>query len=418
MSPEIPTTMTLWVEAGAPWSPVKVPESKSVAARALILAYIYRYKDGREIKLSGLPDCDDTRELSSALDSLRDANDGKEFRKYNLGLGGTSLRFFLALVASLPGFKGEVDCSEGLRHRPIKSLLDALREAGAEIEGEEPPLTVTGKQLEEPGWFVPVSQSSQFVSALMMSSLLWKKPYVGTGFDTVSASYIDMTRNVMDRMESATEFKVEGDWSAASFFYELALMVPGKEICLEGLCRPEDSVQGDSACQKIFEKVGVQSWWEDSDEGEPILHIKGGMSQIARWSGSGWGMQFDMNGTPDLVPPLAVGLCMAGIPFRLLDVAHLRFKESDRIATLTEELSKVGYRLSFDGRSLSWDGKASPIQKDFGIPVFNSHGDHRIAMAFAMTAARYGQIKIEGAGVVTKSFPDFYASIANIGIFL
>ena len=109
-------------------APVCLPGSKSIAARAMVLSYVF----GNRTRLTGLPDCDDTRELSAAMALLSQSGDG--LTRYDLGTGGTSLRFFLALAASLPGKDMIIDCSDALRRRPLRPLIDALRQAGADIE--------------------------------------------------------------------------------------------------------------------------------------------------------------------------------------------------------------------------------------------------------------------------------------------
>lgn len=408
-------TLTLRYDETAPWQTVHVPGSKSIAARALILEYIYRYRDGRDIRITGLPDCDDTLELASALSDMQRADGGKDCRLYNLGTGGTSLRFFLALAASLPGFRGELDCEEGLRRRPIKPLVAALREAGAEITGDEMPLYVKGTTLNGEGVSVEVERSSQFVSSLMMASLLWDSPFVVNESGLVSAPYVEMTSGLIKKLASAEVFDVEGDWSAAAFFYEFALLNPGKTIVLSGLTRPEKSVQGDSACQEIFYRTGVRSRWGEGADGSTLLYIEGDRSVIKELENGVLPLKFNMKATPDIVPALAVGMCNAGIKYEIKGVGHLRHKESDRLEALSAELKKAGFDVCIAEDMLSWDGAHDFVRARQPF-VFSSHGDHRIAMAFAMTAPRLGPIIIEGADSVTKSFPKFYSSISKVGI--
>lgn len=408
--------ITLRYDANAERQPVTLPGSKSLAARALILQYIYGHIEGREISITGIPDCDDTHELALALQKLEDTDGGKVFSRYDLGMGGTSLRFFLALVASLPGFSGELFCAESLRHRPLKPLVKALREAGAIVSGDETPLYVEGMKLRGRGVKVEGNISSQFVSALMMASLLWDTPYVLMPRGLVSAPYVEMTSRIIDKMATCSTFKVEGDWSAAAFFYEFVLLNPCRDVYLRGLTRPETSMQGDSACQEIFNKTGVKSEWIDGDDGEYLLHIRGDESRIKELSESNEPLKFEMKDTPDLVPSLAVGLCLAGIKFEIKGVGHLRHKESNRIETLKAELRKAGFELRSDGDTIYWYGGSEQDSINDSLR-FSSHGDHRIAMAFAMTAPLFGSVIIEDADAVTKSFPDFYTSIPSVGIF-
>lgn len=384
------------------YEPVELPGSKSIAARALILAFIYRYLNKIDIDLLNQPTCDDTDELRVALRQLESWRQTGEFYHYNLGSGGTSLRFFLALVASIPGFEGIVDCSEALRGRPVKPLLDTLRMAGADIEGEMAPFKVRGRELSGKDVIIESNISSQFTSAMMMASLLWSEPFtvnkqsnykVSAG---VSQPYIEMTKRVMEQfrilaMEDGGSGKpsyvVESDWSAASYFYECRSINPAIPVMIKNLCAPHESLQGDSKCKELFDF-----------KSDSLLHL-------------------NLRDTPDLVPALVVTLCMKGMNFKLEGVANLRFKESDRIAALTDELSKIGYILKSGEDTLSWTGERDTRANERD-PVFDSHGDHRIAMALAMVTPRYNSVTIYGASAVTKSFPDFFHQLEHIGFIL
>lgn len=398
--------------------PVKLPGSKSIAARALILSHIF---DERIIPVN-LPDCDDTTELKTALDQLKSGNKDNFYESYNLGSGGTSLRFFLAYVSSVDGFKGIVDCSEELRRRPLFPLIDALRIAGAHIEyiGKEgcPPLKVSGRKLESFEGMPGGAISSQYASALMMSSLLWEKEFfLPQKNDSVSQSYLEMTRHMIEEFkkiittQSGTEryaYNIESDWSAASYFYEFALLCPGREVNLYNLYAPTRSLQGDSACEIIFGKLGVET--EFCPKG--FLKLKGNADEIRKVIRNEKIIDLNLCDTPDLVPALAVGMCLAGIKFHITGIGHLRFKESDRLAALCEELAKLGYLLENDNESLAWLGKRLEIGGDI---ILNSHGDHRMAMALSMASARYMKIGIVNSDCVTKSFPSYFENLRKLG---
>lgn len=395
--------------------PVRLPGSKSIAARALILNFINKYKGSPGVKLEGLPRCEDTLELEAALCELEQHVGDPELHYYNLGTGGTTLRFFTALAASIPGFSGTLDCSEALKRRPIKPLLDALRQAGADITGDFPPLRVKGRRLSGEGIPVSGDVSSQFASALMLGSGLWHEVDITYPEHLVSRPYLEMTRQVIADFGKQPIYRIEGDWSAASYFYELALVRPETEIRLLGLTR--HSLQGDSACQRIFERFGVYSEWEEIPDGDSILILRGHAEEIDALKTSGIPVKLDLRDTPDLVPALAVGACMARIPFLFTGVGHLRHKESDRMQTLAEELGRVGFDLTIGEDSLGWDGRWEYVMdRDEETPEFHSHGDHRIAMALAMTAAAFGSVLIEGSEAIDKSFPGFLSLIGNVGI--
>lgn len=393
---------------------VSLPFSKSIYARAAILRYVY----GNETEIVGVPDCDDSRELCAAMRAL-DACQNSDM-VFQLGNGGTSFRFFLALVASLPGFKGIVDCGDALRHRPVAPLVDALRAAGADIESvrhdDLPPYRVRGRSLKGSRVRVDASMSSQFESALILVSDLWEAPYVGISVAPESAApvsrpYVEMSRRMLGDFRLRPEvFAVERDWSAAAFFYERALLNPGYPFLLEGLLNPRESLQGDSQCAGIFKNLGVST-----QIGPDELKILGDPRVIVELKNSTEPLRFDMRDVPDLVPSLVVGMCYAGIRFEIFNVGHLRHKESDRISALVDELSHAGYLLRETGSTLSWRGERKRIP-DGLVVTFDSHADHRIAMSLAMAAMPDRPVRISGFEAVHKSFPTFSHQLSAIGI--
>ncbi|MBD5205269.1 MAG: hypothetical protein HDS84_02685 [Bacteroidales bacterium] len=402
---------------------VCLPGSKSVAARALIMSFIYDYLYNINVDLRGLPLCDDTVELNEAVRLLQQWKvKGNEFT-YDLGSGGTSLRFFLALVASIPDFRGEITCSEAMRRRPMRPLLDALRMAGANIKGENAPYIVSGRQLDNREIRVESNLSSQFESALAMASLLWKHPFRNNVSTGVSRPYVEMTNAVItafshaaanNRLSGGFVYNIEKDWSAASYFYEFALICPEREIILPGLKGSPCSLQGDVACRDIFARLGVKSVETVGADNSGIT-LKGIKSEIDSIKRNSEIIKINLENTPDLVPALAVGLCLADIKFEFDGVGHLRFKESDRIESITGELAKIGFVIESSDKKMAWRGKTTEA-RNCKNPVFDSHNDHRIAMALAVAAPCFHSVTINGAGAINKSFPDFISSISNLGI--
>ena len=118
-----------------------------------------------------------------------------------------------------------------------------------------------------------------------------------------------------------------------------------------------------------------------------------------------------MNECPDLVPAVVVALVGKNIPFTLTGVAHLRIKESDRLQALSDELAKLGVRLSLGKDSLVWDG-TTPLVSDYADTALSPHGDHRIAMALSLLALRLPSLRMEHPEVVGKSFPNFWREVA------
>ena len=113
----------------------------------------------------------------------------------------------------------------------------------------------------------------------------------------------------------------------------------------------------------------------------------------------------NLNDAPDLVPAVAVGLCVAGLPFRLEGVAHLRHKESDRMAAIAAELRRLGYVVYTGDDVMAWDGSRCEPEKD---PLIRTYQDHRMAMAFAPARLAFPTLRVEDPTVVVKSFPDFW----------
>lgn len=396
---------------------IELPGSKSMAARALILNYI----KGESRLPENMPDCDDTRELRRAVGQLaglipslpewmkRDEHPVLRAR-FDLGTGATSLRFFTALVASIPGLEAELVCSEGLRRRPLAPLLDALRTLGAEIRcpGEEghAPLYIRGKKLRGGEVEVDGNVSSQFASALLMASLLWERPAEIRSEGMVSESYYKMTERMMRKLPVR---EIETDWSAAAFFYEYALLNPGKPIYIRRLTPPQDSVQGDSWCCRVFGLLGVETSW--LPDGVAMVVGRGDCHDVT-W-GKNTPLRINMGDVPDMVPALAVALALRGVKYKLEGVSHLIYKESNRLEALVMEMGKIGYVLESAGGELSWDGGRLPVEKE---AVIECHGDHRMAMSMSMAVVKTGSLALQGAECVSKSFPGFYRNLGQLGI--
>lgn len=406
--------------------PIDLPLSKSIAARTLVCEALGRREisDSLISLLPLLPDCRDTRDLYRALAAVADA--GPDFVKVDCGEGAATLRFFVAVAAATERLTVEVDCAEGLRRRPLKTLLDALRTLGADIEGEGCPLRIRGRRLRGGALTLDSSVSSQYASALMMIAPTMEKPLRirFTGGKVVSFPYLEMTARVMARYGIAVDLSddgftvapgeylpsrqvdIEPDWSAASFFYEYALIRgEGSWVRIRRLVEPSESCQGDAACGRLFSEAGIETRLDG-----------GGATLFCRKMGDvavGEPLCFDLGDTPDLVPSIAVGLCLAGIPFRLSGVGHLKYKECDRSEALRRGLSVLGYHIICGEDVMEWRGERCELDPDGVIDVY---GDHRMAMAFAMAAVRTGSVRLSDPQVVGKSFPNFWHEIEKIGL--
>ena len=260
--------------------------------------------------------------------------------------------------------------------------------------------------------------SSQFISAVMMVL-----PAIGGGSirlvgDIVSMPYIHMTAAVMSDMGAHVNFTgdtitigngytgkdylVEGDWSAAAPWYALAALLPQSQLTLNGL--NADSIQGDRRLVELGRQLGIASRFDAAGVTLDTSHFIGCCCSAFA----------DMSATPDLTMSWAVPLCLLERSFRMTGVSTLRLKESDRAEALREELSKLGYVLKIEGDdAISWYGEKTPVTQE--APVIDTHGDHRLAMAFAPAAVRFPGLIIRDADVVSKSYPGYWRHLEQCG---
>lgn len=382
---------------------VRLPASKSISNRVLIINALA----DSPLPVENLADCDDTNSMLRVLNA--------NGNRFDIGHAGTAMRFLTAFLSRIVGC-WEITGSERMQQRPISVLVDALNRLGARIEytGKPgcPPLRIQGSLLLGGEIEMPASVSSQYVSALMMIA-----PYMANGLKirltgkVVSRTYIEMTRQIMAdfgakvvfrESEIAIEpcpytpvaFRVESDWSAASYFYELLAISGEGEIRMPGLL--QHSTQGDSGQVGVWEQLGVSTRFES----DGVL-ISAGKPKVSR-------LEYDFVEMPDLVQSFTVACCVMGIPFRFTGVETLRIKETDRLAALADELEKLGYILKIEGDNLlSWDGACKQAVK----PEISTYHDHRMAMAFAPAALKHPGMVIVDKEVVSKSFPKFWEEL-------
>ena len=312
-----------------------------------------------------------------------------------------------------------------MRNRPVRALVDALRTLGAEIDYMEkegfPPLKVTGRRL--PGGEVTLDAgvSSQYISALLMiAPSMTRGICLNLTGTLVSEPYLRLTVALMRQFGIIVEeerqtftvrpqtvrpipFTVEADWSAASYWYEVAaLSQTPVEIELPGLL--PDSLQGDATIASLFRSFGIHT--DFTSEGRVRL-TRRGMALPNRFD-------YDCVRIPDMAQTLAVTCAMLHVPFRLSGLQSLRIKETDRLKALQTELCKLGVVLTeHDGKVLEWDGNRCDAEPE---PVIATYDDHRMAMAFAPVALRRkGGISIANPEVVSKSYPRFWDDLQTAG---
>lgn len=387
---------------------INLPASKSISNRALILnALAYSPYD-----IENLSDCDDTRVTVKALDS----ND----TVFDIGAAGTSMRFLTAFLSKTVG-EWVITGSERMKQRPIKLLVDALNSLGARIEYIEnegfPPLRIFGSALTGGEIRLNGGVSSQYISALMMVA-----PYMQNGLkiilegEVISIPYILMTKRMMGEFGvevvfensvidvrpqtyKPVRYKVESDWSAASYWFELLSIVGKGSVLLKGL--QENSSQGDSKVAELFNQLGVDT--EYKSEGV-LLTI--GDRCVDKF-------EYDFVNQPDLAQTFAVTCCIKNIPFHFYGVQSLKIKETNRIVALVNELEKLGYVLFEPAEGqLAWSGERCKAAADISIATYE---DHRMAMAFAPVSVVV-PLSIEHPEVVSKSYPSFWSDFEMLAL--
>ena len=411
---------------------VKLPASKSISNRALI---IYALTGHDAILPENLSDCDDTKVIIRALNTLRsqDKTDAPSDATIDIMAAGTAMRFMTAFLAATDSGRHVLTGTERMKHRPIKVLVDALRQLGARIEyeGEEgfPPLCISGRHLSGGQLEIAGNVSSQYISALLLIG-----PVLSQGLtlrltgDIISRPYIDLTLWTMREFGADAEwtsvdtievkplpykprpYYIENDWSAASYWYEMVALSKDPYACvrLEGLM--DGSKQGDSSVRYIFSLLGVKTTFATKKPGVPTtITLKKNGHCLPR-------LEYDFVNAPDLAQTIVCTCCAIGVPFKFRGVQTLKIKETDRLLALCTELAKLGYDIQEEnGNQLSWDGttRHSPHSPNASEPI-NTYDDHRMALAFA-PLAMLRPISINNPGVVTKSYPQFWEHLQQAG---
>ncbi len=404
---------------------VSIPGSKSLTQRALIAAALAQdnsFISNALIAEDTLHLIDGLRALGAQIVSVagglfvsgtagKIVNSGKEIF---LGNNGTALRFLTALVCLGKG-KYVLTGEKRLCERPVGTLASALQKMGVDISCRKncPPVVINANGLSGGKIILRDIESSQYVSALLLCA-----PYTKKGINlalkggVASAPYIDLTICVMkdfgakitqkekheynvdaDKIYQGREYRVEGDASSASYFF-LAAALLKKPIRVIGINR--HSKQGDIRLLDILEELGCKVKSQ-----EDWVEVEGNNLAEGHFT-------FDLNDMPDMVPTLALLSAFRKGQTTIKNVAHLRIKESNRLAALVTELSRMG----IDARETP-DG----IIIQGGIPrpaKIETYNDHRIAMSFAIASLVVPGTEISDKKCVDKSFPEFWEELKKI----
>lgn len=398
---------------------VSVPASKSILARALLLAAF----SGRDCLLRADGAGDDTRDMLSCLRALGvgwELTEGgirvlgshapKKTASLDVGSAGTAARFLPAVLAFYGG-EYRFTCSPQMQRRPM--ALDALRACGATVEclgkREGFPFLLRSDGANPSSLSLGTDTSTQFASGIMLASAATRKKFCLrlTG-ERTDSSYIRMTCALIRAFgteidetgdtfslspcrPAPEEYAVEPDLSGACYFYALSLLL-GRKVLVRGVRLP--SLQGDAAFLKLLEARGVL--FRETEEG---LVADG--TNVTAFDGFNENMR-DLSDQALTVAALAP---FARTPSRITGISHICRQECDRIAAIEQNLTALGVPCTADGESVT----VSPAPVKGGR--VNTFGDHRVAMAFTLTGLRAGGVEIENPACTAKTFPHFFETV-------
>ena len=390
-------------------SEIKITGSKSESNRLLLLQALYS-----NIQIENLSNSDDTRVMSKALSSTSNIVDVHH--------AGTAMRFLTAYFAFQKGREVVLTGSNRMKERPIKILVDALRELGADISYLEtegfPPLKINGKNPTKNKVTLQANVSSQYISALLLIA-----PKLENGLELTlegnitSVPYIKMTLRLLEELGIETSFKdqtikvkqqsainnqiatVESDWSSASYFYSIiALSKVGTKITLSSY--KAHSLQGDAVLADIYLQFGVKTTFKTNRLVLQKVEMLNNLSLI----------ELDLSNSPDIAQTITVTCFALGLECLLTGLHTLKIKETDRLLALKTEIEKLGGMVTITTNSLHLKA-SNNLKSQVAIATYN---DHRMAMAFAPLALKTSLI-INDAEVVSKSYPGFWNDLKTIG---
>jgi len=389
-------------------SAIIITGSKSESNRLLLLQALFP-----TIGIQNISNADDAVLMQNALSSDSDVID--------IHHAGTAMRFLTAFLTTQKDREILLTGSSRMQERPIKILVDALTQLGANITYENvdgyPPLKIKGQTITKNKVSIKANVSSQYISALLLIA-----PNLKNGLELTlqgeitSIPYIKMTLSLLNKLGVETRFEnniinvkhadkgispitltVESDWSSASYFYSIvALSEVGTQITLSSY--KDNSLQGDAVLADIYKNFGVDTIFENNS----ILIKKESENLNPK--------TFNLVNCPDIAQTIAVTCLGLGINCMLEGLHTLKIKETDRLVALKTEIEKFGTPVSITNNSLSLHD-IKPLKNNI---VVDTYKDHRMAMAFAPLGLKTN-LTINTADVVSKSYPDFWTDLAHIG---
>ena len=397
-------------------SSIKITGSKSETNRLLLLQALYP-----NLVLDNTSNSDDSEVMLKALQNSQLLTPNSQL--IDVHHAGTAMRFLTAYFSIQEEKEVVLTGSSRMKERPIKILVDALNQLGAEISYEEnegfPPIRIKGKKLTQNKVSLPANVSSQYISALLLIA-----PKLENGLELTlegeitSVPYIKMTLTLLNEIGVKTsfvgnkisvkpqftihnsQFTIESDWSSASYWYSIvALSEIDFQVTL--FSYKKNSLQGDSALANIYQDFGVETVFNE-DNSITISKTKNHQLSI---------VNYQLNNCPDIAQTITVTCFGLGIGCDLTGLHTLKIKETDRLEALKIELTKLGATISVTNESLTLVA-SNHINENIAIDTYQ---DHRMAMAFAPLALKIS-LTINQAEVVSKSYPDFWEDLKIIGI--
>lgn len=395
----------------------RLPYSKSESNRALIIKTL----NDQKITIYNMSEAEDTLHLNKCLRMINTCGVSGLPMIVDVKNAGTSMRFLTAYLSIVKG-KWLLTGCQRMQDRPIIFLVNVLKQMGADIRFTDkpgfPPLLIKGNELRGGTVSIDASVSSQFISALLLIG-----PTLSRGLklqlkgDIISKPYIMMTilmlrefgidvkfttdEIIVPFQEFKKEFfEVSPDWSAASYAFELLALSDSGSLFIPEL--KKRSLQGDNVLPLIYSDLGIAS--EFTPEGLKLSKTNNVVDFLT----------YDFVNCPDLAQSVLATCVGLGIEGKFKGLQSLRIKETDRIEKMDIEFSAFGYRLKeVEGEWLL--KKESNIDYTKIDRLFQTYGDHRIAMSLAPLALKTGRLQIEDPDVVIKSFPSFWKEIENLG---
>ena len=390
---------------------IQLVSSKSESNRALIIQAIC----DEVITIKNLSTSDDTNTLKLLL------NRYKNSKVLDAHHAGTTYRFLTAFLSCQVG-EWTLTGSDRMKERPIKILVETLRNNGANINYLEkdgyPPLLIKGSNLDLSNIQIDGSISSQYISALLLLGPSMSKATKFSFTDKViSKPYINMTLAIMNYFGAKTKWEngsilieknpyktnslsIESDWSAASYWYQIVSLNNDSSVEIEGL--KKQSFQGDSEFANIFNQLGVETIYKQNS----ISISNSNFAPLNK-------IELNLNNTPDLAQTIICTCAGLGIEATISGLETLVIKETNRLKALKNELLKFSVDLKIiENHTLYLKSGQTITNPTTSIETYN---DHRMAMALAPLSLVVGSFRINNPEVVSKSYPNYWKDLERVG---